>query len=284
MKIFFVFFLKLLPILCFADPKEYLSGDNFKSYCDYIYDETDKSLKPKKVKPNSCIFVKTDYINTFFKQIHHKIPYKYVLITHNSDYATSINKTHRHNDDKLIVWFGQNADIPSWKKVHPLPIGLANNMWPHGNKKIMDDIRSQSFEKKHLAYLNIKAFTYGKERNTVTSFFKNKTYCYKSSNKKYKEYLIDIAESKFTISPRGNGLDTHRLWEALYLGSIPVVKTSVLDSLYKDLPVLIINDWNEVTEEYLNENYELMKRKTYNLDKLNISYWHKIFDKYKYSY
>jgi hypothetical protein len=55
----------------------------------------------------------------------------------------------------------------------------------------------------------------------------------------------------FVISPHGNGLDCHRTWEALILNSAPIVKTSPLDRLYTALgmPVVIVNDWSEVTCE-----------------------------------
>ena len=39
----------------------------------------------------------------------------------------------------------------------------------------------------------------------------------------------------FVICPHGGGLDCHRNWEALCLGCIPIVKTSKIDNLYKDL-------------------------------------------------
>ncbi len=53
----------------------------------------------------------------------------------------------------------------------------------------------------------------------------------------------------FSISPHGNGLDCHRTWEDLALGCIVIVKTSPLDPLYEGLPVIIVQDWNEVNEE-----------------------------------
>ena len=55
----------------------------------------------------------------------------------------------------------------------------------------------------------------------------------------------------FTLSPRGGGLDCHRTWEALVLGSVPVVKSSPLDPLYAGLPVLVVGDWTELTVERL---------------------------------
>lgn len=55
----------------------------------------------------------------------------------------------------------------------------------------------------------------------------------------------------FEMSPHGNGLDCHRTWEAILLKCIPIVKTSPLDSLYEGLPVVIVEDWAEITEQNL---------------------------------
>ncbi|NBO25041.1 MAG: hypothetical protein EBU93_07420 [Chlamydiae bacterium] len=55
----------------------------------------------------------------------------------------------------------------------------------------------------------------------------------------------------FSISPHGNGLDCHRTWEDLILGCIVIVKTSPLDFLYEGLPVVIVKDWSEITEQNL---------------------------------
>jgi hypothetical protein len=43
-----------------------------------------------------------------------------------------------------------------------------------------------------------------------------------------------LSEYKFWICPRGNGLDTHRAWEALYVGAVPIIKRSGLDPLFED--------------------------------------------------
>jgi hypothetical protein len=50
----------------------------------------------------------------------------------------------------------------------------------------------------------------------------------------------------FVATPWGHGIDTHRLWEVLALGSVPVVISSPLDSvLYADFPVVTIGSWAE---------------------------------------
>ena len=65
----------------------------------------------------------------------------------------------------------------------------------------------------------------------------------------------------FVISPHGNGYDCHRTWEALILGCIPVVKTSPLDVLFKDLPVLILKDWKELTKQLMEKTIQDFKNK-----------------------
>jgi len=55
----------------------------------------------------------------------------------------------------------------------------------------------------------------------------------------------------FEASPHGNGLDCHRTWEALLLKTVPIVKTSPLDSMYDGLPVVIVADWREIDREKL---------------------------------
>jgi hypothetical protein len=141
----------------------------------------------------------------------------------------------------------------------------------------MVDVSNESVDKQTLAYLNFNINTYYKERQYVFDKFKNQPWT-KIGNivntiEGRKQFLRDIKASKFVICPRGNGIDTHRLWETLYMGSIPVVKYEPTHHLFKDLPILFINDWDEVTEEFLNEKYIEITNKEWNMEKLKLSYW-----------
>ena len=55
-------------------------------------------------------------------------------------------------------------------------------------------------------------------------------------------------EYQFVLSPRGNGLDCHRTWEALLAGCIVITRTSALDAMYAEhrLPVVVVGDWEEL--------------------------------------
>jgi len=87
------------------------------------------------------------------------------------------------------------------------------------------------------------------------------------------------AEYVFTVSPHGNGMDCHRTWEDLLLGCFPIVKTSPLDPLYKDLPVIIVKDWDQVTRENLDAWLEKYSPFFYNhswKEKLTTRYWRRL--------
>ncbi|ODT13134.1 MAG: hypothetical protein ABS35_38600 [Kaistia sp. SCN 65-12] len=56
------------------------------------------------------------------------------------------------------------------------------------------------------------------------------------------------AGSPFVVSAIGNGLDCHRTWEALILGSIVITRTSPLDPLFAGLPIVIVRDWEEIRD------------------------------------
>jgi hypothetical protein len=60
----------------------------------------------------------------------------------------------------------------------------------------------------------------------------------------------------------------------LTLGCIPVVKKSCLDVLYEGLPVLIVDDWSIINEQFLRDKYQEIMSKKYDYSKLYMNYWY----------
>ncbi|MCA9770368.1 hypothetical protein KC460_03290 [Candidatus Dependentiae bacterium] len=255
-----------------ASSYPYISGDTFRAFCNFIIDETHVPFDPSCVQPGSTIFLKSDYIDHFFTTIHPQITAQYILVTHNSDAGITTSHVKYLDDHKLIAWFGQNALIIH-PKLFPIPIGLANRYWPHGNISILKQITSETYEKRYLAYLNCTINTNISERKKVYQLFAQQSFCFVASGCTYEDYLRSVACSCFTFSPPGNGLDCHRTWEALYVGSIPIVKRSLMDAVFDDLPVIIIDDWAQVTKEFLESEYQKMQLKSCNMEKLYADYW-----------
>ena len=52
----------------------------------------------------------------------------------------------------------------------------------------------------------------------------------------------------------------HRAWESLYLGSYPIVENNYMNqSIFKGLPVLLVDDFNQLTNKFLRSKIEEMK-------------------------
>lgn len=292
---FFLIFLSLNYILL-ADQIDnslrvgsnpYISGDDFRKLGNFIFDET-QLFDPNLVKKGDIVFVRTEpsikNLIIFFKFFHPRIKEPYILITHNGDDNVPGQFKAYLNDEKLFTWFGQNANVVDHPKFISIPIGFQNRHYQNNYVEIIDQLNWLKInqQKIYLLSLNFDINTNAVIRKPVYDFFKDKSYCYHVIQKKLNyEYLMDVAKSKFIISPHGNGLDCHRTWEALCLGTFPVVKTSTLDSLYQDLPVVIVNDWQEVTQDFLEQKYKEMINKEYKKEKLYFKYWQDLIYEYQ---
>ena len=94
---------------------------------------------------------------------------------------------------------------------------------------------------------------------------------YQKSKMNREDTWKKMVQYKWIISPHGNGLDCHRTYEAIALGCIPVVKTSTLDLMYKNMPIIILNDWNDISLELLNEKTKEALKKS--KDTITLNYW-----------
>lgn len=262
----------------------YLSGDTFRKYCDHVFDIKDQA-NPETIKRGDIVFVCSDphFLNEFFQKYHPLIKEPYILVTHNSDENITEKYKVYLESDKIYLWFAQNVAYIHPKLI-PIPIGLENNVWQRHyvemiNSLIIGGINQE--EKRYLAYMNFSTGTNNAERLPAYNYFNKTPFCYCSPRKGNVEYLRDVCHSIFIVSPHGNGLDCHRTWEALYLGAIPIVKRSTLDKMYEDLPVLIVDDWSEATQEFLEKKYIELSRRSYKLEKLYIQFWIDTFEFYK---
>ena len=58
------------------------------------------------------------------------------------------------------------------------------------------------------------------------------------------------------------------------VGTMPIMLSTPIDSLFYDLPVVIVKSYKEVNKEFLEEKYkEILNKKNYNFEKLYRKYW-----------
>ena len=254
-----------------SDP--YITGDTIRAQCDWIIDETMTSFDPALVCDGDILFLNANWHAFFFEKIHPQIEAHYILITHNSVFHAPGKYAAYLDDPKLVAWFAKNSMIVH-PKMYPLPLGIANKYWPHGNTDNVNAVRNQlpSIQKDILLYVNFDTNT-NPARLDIFNYFAQQPFSHVEKPKPFDAYLQDLAQSKFVISPPGSSLDCHRIWEALLTDCIPIIIHSPLDLLLHDLPVLLINDWHEVTESFLNQKYEEIRLRQHNTEKIFACYW-----------
>jgi len=200
-----------------------------------------------------------------------------LIISGHSDYGITDKEVEYFNPQ---IWFTINKQT---NKVFALPLGITNNtqessLHPiYGNVDSMIQVMNQQKQDKNLVYMNFNISNYPKERQEVFDLFQDKEWVTKgiieNSLEGRTRFLREIRNHTFVLCPRGNGVDTHRLWETLYIGSIPIVKRDIALKDFEDLPICFINSWSEITPEFLEKEREKILSKSWNMQKLKVSYW-----------
>lgn len=233
---------------------------------------------------NNSTYLKTDFfiIKKQFiwrNKIHPTIIKKNLIVGH-SDYSF-IND---YVDIRYNYFVVNNCTTKS--NVYSIPLGITNycddspNHKIYGNTELFFKILKTNKEFKNIIYMNFTITTYPQVRQNVLDIFKDKDFVTNGnidhSLEGREKFLYDIYNHKFCLCPRGNGIDTHRLYEALYLKTIPIVVKHKTHENLNDLPILFINKWDAIkdyTPYDFDRIYDDMIKKKYNMEKLKMSYW-----------
>ena len=268
---------QLCPISIYN--RKYLDDfSNIKKYVKKVIYVNEKNPDLTKILENekNIFFTKIDWIDYFINSILPLIKKPFILVTHNGDFSNDHFPSHTKiiNHPQLVKWFGENMNTVKNIKTEGIPIGLENQMWRRTDFNIIK--QNKTIPKTNLLYLNFSLRT-NKSRKIIMDYLLKKGFTQNKSSP-WNEYMKELASYKFAISPEGNGIDCHRTWECLYLGVIPIVKKSNPMSYFKELPILFVRDYSCINNDFLNKTYEIFKKTSFNLEKLNIDYYRKKFD------
>lgn len=259
-----------------ASSYPYLSGDTWRFFCDWRLSD-EEGFDPKKVEEGDTIFAEFGLMDRFASQYLPKIRSHFILVTPNAEQGTDHPMpgpfAHLLDHPFLAAWCLQNLDRSPTGKIIPIPIGLANRFWAHGDIEAMDRSISVKRKKELLVYVNFSVGLNRTLREPCLRYFEQTPFARIESSKSYPEYLDALARSVFVASPPGNGLDCHRTWEALLMGCYPIVWSSTLNPLYKELPVVIVKDWWEATLPFLQQKQREFDRMSWSREKLYAPYW-----------
>lgn len=292
----------------------FLSGNGFRSskHVHHVCDDHNKcSMYPDRVSNGSCVFVKTDFFDFFVKDVVPRIKGSYIIISHNGDmsapdgqndaprlgypsYVTSDLLSKEYKAGRLIAHHGQNI---WWKDkasgvrpsyLHCLPIGLENRMYKIGSnlnvyiealEKYIIMKSPLTIQEKSTKSLLLVAF-YPKSRvpdraKVLNIIDSGKGKWFNVTDLDHSQWLEGITTHKFVLAPFGHGLDTHRVYEILLMGGIPVMRKSTISSCYDDsdnsyyhatnssigsssrgsLPIVWLDSWHDLTKERLDREW-----------------------------
>ena len=258
-------------IVATSDSYPYVTGMGFRNRSHLIFDEFRQDPVDNIMEDGQVVFIKTDLVPMFFENVMPKIRHGVKIITHNSAIGIDLNHLQFLDNRGVEYWYAQNANIRH-EKLISIPLGLANKRWEHGNIIDIEKVMKSHTDKQHMVYMNFDIKTNSDERLRVHDLFAEEDFVYSAPKKPFVDYLKDLKSSKFSLSPQGMGVDCHRIWESILVGTIPIVKDCQNISFYKDMPILVVDDWNDVSQTFLEKEYEKI-RSDWNDSKLFLDYW-----------
>jgi hypothetical protein len=262
LSMLYVFIQTIITFNLFLNIMNVITGERIQQGCDiYLGYIEDFHFNPL-IKQQTGKHVYLNHLNSKFDNHYlvfcyshriaelstkiHLFKNKFTLVTHNSDGEV------RECDHvfkilecaNLDKWYAQNLCLIH-DKLFFLPIGIANSQWAHGNLELFyNNEFMKDREKTKRVYFHFNIDTNRTKRQPCYDALRGKLEWLQSVDPIHN--LVRLKEYEFCICPEGNGVDTHRLWEALYLKTVPIViKSEFTDTIKDKVPLVILDSWND---------------------------------------
>ncbi len=265
----------------------YFRGENVPDFANKILIHYDKLYcDPWSIRDGDSIYCDTHQLYRF-KNILNKRK-NLTIFTHNSDHYVCDGICWDEmgvNTDLFTCftcWFAQNS-YSTKSNVIPLPIGFENKRWEKSfgpKTKWLSSVSKNEIEPTGLIYFNCSSKKNPPARNECIKYAKQSDLVtIDEPNLHYTDYLRKIQQHKFILSPKGNGLECHRTWEALKMKRIPILKREgQLEKLYADMPVLFIDEWSDLKDMNLHSIYSSVS--FLQQEYLNKNHWSDLIERY----
>jgi len=222
------------------------------------------------------IFVYTHLVASFFEQVLPQLNHRFVLITHNSDAEVDARFWAALADPRIVHWYAMSVKVEH-PKLTPVPAGVANAMWPHGDvNALVAAAAAAPAERKPVVYCNFDVRTNPGFRTPLRERLARSDVTWMAPVRPYADFLGDMASCRWCVSPPGNSFDAHRTWEALYLGVVPIVtRTRPTEMLHSGLPVILVDDLGAIDRAFIAREQAALESRSFEFEKLTMRYWYK---------
>ncbi len=241
----------------------YISGDAFADFADYVYAPPRlRNFNKVPLQDAKVIFVPGEKLAELLSEHRQRI-HASVIITGNSDFE--FHSVPTDIPTCIKAFFLQNSFVSDDERFFSIPIGIENFRWGvNGNPKFLKHRGAPNVSEPKVLFGPL-----GKThpvREVVARDFAGKSDRWDFLAERQSPGDFDDLTKKYShvAAVRGNGVDTHRLWESLYRGVTPIVEKSAWwDSLSSTFPeVEVVNSWThenvlEVLDAHQNrQNHE----------------------------
>ena len=260
-----------------------MGNDAYIELCDHVFWSNDAPRENGNFGNGDIVFCKIDEVWRLFRALR-RTRKRIVLFTAEGDKPVT-PELYARRPPHVAHWFGTNMFVNA-ADTTSLPLGLGRAGCPSTLdwKDIKAAAASAPAREKWL-YVNFGTSSNPVVREPLQAWLDESTQSWitrephAASGKP--AYLRNLLSHSFVLCPPGNGEDTHRMWEALYCGAIPVVRESPAMRSFKDLPVLFVRRCEEITDELLHGFFSAREKAGFSEDKLDIAYWKRAVEERK---
>jgi len=258
--------------------EHFISAEQLMRACDQVWSADSKAdilIERGQPRAASSIYCKVDHLIGLFDHIR-KVRNRMVLVSSESDRPITTEFL-EGCPPQIAHWFSTNIQTAD-ERLSALPLGLANSYCGITLKAPLIAANSRPIaERSRWLYVNFRTNSNPAVREPVMHQFRNMRnenwITVQEAGLGFEAFLEEMTSHRFVLCPPGNGIDTHRLWEALYSRTIPVAIAGPAMDAFRDLPILFLEDFRQLTRDFLAGEYERIKSSKWNWQKLFLPWW-----------
>lgn len=270
--------MRMFPFSSREIREHFISAEQLMRACDQVWSadsKADISIERGQPRAASSVYCKVDHLIGLFNRVR-TVRDRIILVSSESDRSITREFLDR-SPPQIAHWFSTNIQTKS-ERLSALPLGLANSYCRITAKAPLIAANSRPYaERSNWLYVNFRTTSNPVVREPVMRHFRNMRnedwLTVKEAGLGFDAFLEEMTSHRFALCPPGNGSDTHRLWEALYSRTIPVAIGNPSIDAFRDLPILFVEDFRQITRDFLAREYERISSSTWNWQKLFLPWW-----------
>jgi len=218
-----------------------ISGKAFSELCAWVVDPRyphRPQFRYASAAEGDWVFVNGDCMMDLRRRFPVLSVKRFVFVVHNTD------RTFGPLELQMLLPRAKHIYAINTIVTHPqlttIPLGFVDKQLP-----FLEGFKAGSSERDIEIYANFTMTTNPPARSACFQAFHGDPRVVTRAALSVPEYYLDLCHSTFVLCPEGTGIDTHRVYEALFCGATPVVLRNRLTSLYERLPVCIVDAWTD---------------------------------------